>query len=58
MSELDLPPFSLDVETLNLGPDVKAIGMELIETESREPVQSIAASLSQAKRRERPRCCC
>ena len=39
MSELDLPPFSLDVETMNLGPDVKAIGMELIETESREPVR-------------------
>ena len=39
MSELDLPPFSLDVETMNLGPNVKAIGMELIETESREPVR-------------------
>jgi len=39
MSELDLPPFSLDVETLDLGPGVKAIGMELIETESREPVR-------------------
>src|SRR5215813_14568185 len=39
MSELDLPPFSLDVETLDLGPGVRAIGMELIETESREPVR-------------------
>jgi len=39
MSELDLPPFSLDVETLDLGPGVKAIGMELIGTESREPVR-------------------
>ena len=39
MSELDLPPFSLDVETLDLGPGVKAIGVELIETESREPVR-------------------
>ena len=39
MSELDLPPYSLDVETLDLGPGVKAIGMELIETESREPVR-------------------
>ncbi len=39
MSELDLPPFSLDVETLDLGPGVKAIGLELIETESREPVR-------------------
>ncbi len=39
MSELDLPPYSLDVETLDLGPGVKAIGLELIETESREPVR-------------------
>jgi len=39
MSELDLPAFSLDVETLDLGPGVKAIGMELIETESREPLR-------------------
>ena len=39
MNELDLPPFSLDVETLDLGPGVKAIGIELIETESREPVR-------------------
>lgn len=44
MSELDLPPFSLDVETLNIGPDVKAIGMELIETESREPVRGAEAT--------------
>ncbi len=43
MSELDLPPFSLDVETLDLGPGVKAIGMELIETESREPVRGTDA---------------
>ncbi|HLK04324.1 MAG TPA: hypothetical protein VKT53_07780 [Candidatus Acidoferrum sp.] len=43
MSELDLPPFSLDVETLDLGPGVKAIGMELIETESREPVRGADA---------------
>jgi hypothetical protein len=39
MSELGLPPYSLDVETLDLGPGVKAIGMELIETESREPLR-------------------
>jgi hypothetical protein len=43
MSELDLPPFSLDVETLDLGPGVKAIGMEFIETESREPVRGADA---------------
>ena len=43
MSELDLPPFSLDVETMDLGPGVKAIGMELLETESREPVRGADA---------------
>ena len=36
---LDLPPFSLDVENLNLGEGVKAVGLELLETESREPVR-------------------
>jgi hypothetical protein len=36
---LDLPPFSLDVEVLNLGSDIKAVGLELLETESREPVR-------------------
>ena len=36
---LDLPPFSLDVQALGLGADVKAVGLELLETESREPVR-------------------
>ena len=36
---LDLPPFSLDVETLDLGAEVKAVGLELLGTESREPVR-------------------
>ena len=36
---LELPPFSLDVESLNLGEDVKAVGLELVETENREPVR-------------------
>ena len=36
---LELPAFSLDVEALDLGPQVKAIGLELLETESREPVR-------------------
>ena len=36
---LDLPAFSLDVEALDLGPQVKAIGLELLGTESREPVR-------------------
>ena len=36
---LELPPFSLDVETLDLGAETKAVGLELLETESREPVK-------------------
>jgi hypothetical protein len=36
---LDLPAFSLDVQALDLGPEVKAVGLELLETESREPVR-------------------
>lgn len=34
----DLPLYSLDVQALDLGPGIKAIGLELIETESREPL--------------------
>jgi hypothetical protein len=41
---LELPPFSLDVETLDLGPGVKAVGLELIETENREPVRGKRAA--------------
>jgi len=41
---LELPPFSLDVETLDLGSDVKAVGLELLGTESREPVRGIDAA--------------
>ena len=36
---LELPPFSLDVQALDLGGDVKAVGLELLETESREPLR-------------------
>jgi hypothetical protein len=36
---LELPPFSLDVQALDLGRDVKAVGLELVETENREPVR-------------------
>jgi hypothetical protein len=36
---LELPPYSLDVESLDLGNDVKAVGLELVETENREPVR-------------------
>ena len=38
-SALELPPFSLDVEALDLGADTKAVGLELLGTESREPVR-------------------
>src|SRR5450432_2600949 len=41
---LDLPPFSLDVEVLNLGAGIKAVGLELLETESREPVRGAQAA--------------
>jgi hypothetical protein len=41
---LDLPPFSLDVETLDLGADMKAVGLELLGTESREPVKGKEAA--------------
>src|SRR6516162_2407948 len=36
---LELPPFSLDVQALDLGNEVKAVGLELVETENREPVR-------------------
>jgi hypothetical protein len=42
---LELPPFSLDVEALDLGPDVKAVWLELLETENREPVRGKDAAL-------------
>jgi len=41
---LDLPAFSLDVQALDLGPQVKAVGLELLETESREPVRGREAA--------------
>jgi hypothetical protein len=41
---LDLPAFSLDVQALDLGRDVKAVGLELLETESREPVRGREAA--------------
>jgi len=44
-SALELPPFSLDVEALDLGADVKAVGLELLETENREPVRGQDAAL-------------
>src|ERR1700751_1369352 len=41
---LGLPAFSLDVQALDLGEDVKAVGLELLETESREPVRGKEAA--------------
>jgi hypothetical protein len=41
---LELPPFSLDVQALDLGSDVKAVGLELVETENREPVRGKEAA--------------
>ena len=34
----ELPPYSLDVQAMDLGTETKAVGLELIGTESREPV--------------------
>jgi hypothetical protein len=41
---LELPPFSLDVQPLDLGADVTAVGFELLETESRQPVKGKEAA--------------
>lgn len=42
--ELELPRFSLDVQALDLGNEVKAVGLELVETENREPVRGTEAA--------------
>jgi hypothetical protein len=42
----ELPAYSLDVQALELGAGTKAVGLELIETESREPLRgSMAAEI-------------
>src|SRR5437870_12303824 len=41
---LDLPAFSLDVDALDPGVDVRAVSMEILETESREPVRGKQAT--------------
>lgn len=41
---LELPPYSLDVEELDLGSETKAVGLELVETENREPVTGPAGA--------------
>jgi hypothetical protein len=40
----ELPPYSLDVQALELGSSTKAIGLELLETESREPLRGNEAA--------------
>jgi len=35
---LELPRFSLDVQALDLGDELKAVGLQLVGTENREPV--------------------
>jgi hypothetical protein len=40
----DLPPYSLDIQALELGAGTKAIGLELLETESREPLRGSEAA--------------
>jgi len=40
----DLPPYSLDVQALELGAHTKAVGLELLETESREPLRGSEAA--------------
>ena len=40
----DLPLYSLDVQAMDLGADTKAVGLELIETESREPLRGSEAA--------------
>jgi hypothetical protein len=40
----DLPQYSMDVQALELGAEIKAVGLELIETESREPLRGAEAA--------------
>jgi len=41
---LELPPYSLDVQALDLGNQTKAVGLELVETENREPLRGKEAA--------------
>lgn len=40
----ELPLHTLDVQAMDLGADTKAVGLELLETESREPVRGKEAA--------------
>jgi hypothetical protein len=44
MNAPELPPFSLDVQAMELGANTKAVGLELLETESREPLRGSEAA--------------
>ena len=41
---VELPPYSLDVQGLDLGEETKAVGLELVTTEDREPVTGPVAA--------------
>jgi hypothetical protein len=41
---MENPRFVLEVETIDLGADVKAVGLELVEVETREPAQGAEAA--------------
>jgi hypothetical protein len=41
----ELPLFTLDVQAMELGEEIKAVGLELLETESREPVRGKEAAV-------------
>jgi hypothetical protein len=41
----ELPLYTLDVQAMDLGASTKAVGLELLETESREPVRGKDAAL-------------
>lgn len=41
---MDIPPYALEIEAPDLGTDVKAISLELIETANREPLRGLAAA--------------
>jgi hypothetical protein len=40
----ELPAYSLDMQALDLGNEVKAVGLELVETENHEPVRGKEAA--------------
>jgi hypothetical protein len=40
----ELPLYTLDVQAMDLGAETKAVGMELLETESREPLRGKEAA--------------